>query len=64
MTKNPNYMARYWSSKGYQRLFGEGGITHDQFVEQVLKPAMRKRWEETLPPRSESKFAQVEESYR
>lgn len=64
VTNNPNYLARYWSNKGYQRLFGEGGITHEQFVEHVLKPSMRKRWEETLPPRSESKFAQVEESYR
>ncbi len=43
---NPNYLPRYWSSKGFQRLFGEKGLSFDQVRDGVVKPAMRKAWVE------------------
>ena len=60
---NANYLPRYWSGKGFQRLFGEMGLDENQVVEEVIKPAMRKEWEKNLPDRNEAKIPQIEEAY-
>ncbi|WP_295842526.1 hypothetical protein [uncultured Xanthomonas sp.] len=42
---NANYLPRYWSGKGFKRLFGEMQLDETTVIDGLLKPAMRKAWE-------------------
>jgi len=42
---NANYLPRYWSGKGFKRLFGEMQLDETTAIDGLLKPAMRKAWE-------------------
>lgn len=44
LSKNPNYLPRYWSSKGFRRLFGELDLHEDTVIDGLIKPAMRRAW--------------------
>lgn len=44
---NANYLPRYWSGKGFKRLFGEMQLDEATVIDGLLKPAMRKAWEAT-----------------
>lgn len=45
---NRNYLPRYWSSKGFRRIFGELGLDEQQVIQGLIKPAMRRAWEKNL----------------
>ncbi|MBS7457697.1 hypothetical protein [Coralloluteibacterium stylophorae] len=64
IAENANYLQRAFSPEGYHRVFGEMGVTEDEFLEQVLKPAMRKEWEKRLGAEAVEKNRQNVEAYR
>lgn len=45
LAQNGNYLPRYWSGKGFKRLFGEMQLHQDDVIDQLIKPAMRRAWE-------------------
>ncbi|WP_445683839.1 hypothetical protein ACUDCE_04710 [Stenotrophomonas pavanii] len=45
VAQNGNYLPRYWSGKGFKRLFGEMQLHQDDVIDQLIKPAMRRAWE-------------------
>lgn len=43
--ENANYLPRYWSAKGFRRLFGELKLAEDTVIDGLIKPALRKAWQ-------------------
>lgn len=56
--ENANYLPRYWSAKGFQRLFGELKLHEDTVIDGLIKPALRKAWAKGAPKTTPEDLAQ------
>lgn len=42
---NGNYLPRYFSARGFQRMFGDLGLHKDDVIAGLIQPAMRRAWQ-------------------